>query len=43
MSVLKTDYKEEEMTLKSALLLAAKVLSKTMDSTQLGPEKCMSK
>jgi len=39
MSVLKTDYKEGVTDLKAALLLAAKVLSKTMDSTQLGPEK----
>jgi len=38
-STLKSEYKEDEMTLKEALALAAKVLSKTMDSTHLGPDK----
>merc|ERR1712139_733213 len=37
-SILKMDYKED-MDLDAALLLAIKVLSKTMDSTQLTPDK----
>merc|ERR1711988_1581007 len=37
-SILKQDYKED-MDLEAALLLAIKVLSKTMDSTQLTPDK----
>merc|ERR1711988_542576 len=37
-STLKTDYKED-MDLQEALVLAVKVLSKTMDSTQLTPDK----
>merc|ERR1711988_1319641 len=37
-SILKQEYKED-MDLKAALLLAIKVLSKTMDSTQLTPDK----
>ena len=39
-SILKQDYKESGMTLKDAKSLAVKVLSKTMDSTSLGSEKC---
>ncbi|OUM65304.1 hypothetical protein PIROE2DRAFT_60102 [Piromyces sp. E2] len=38
-SILKQEYKED-MTLKEAKSLAVKVLSKTMDSTTLGGEKC---
>merc|ERR1711965_307315 len=37
-SILKQEYKED-MDLEAALLLAIKVLSKTMDSTQLTPDK----
>merc|ERR1711871_1153499 len=37
-SILKQDY-NEDMDLNAALLLAIKVLSKTMDSTQLTPDK----
>jgi len=37
-SILKMDYKED-MELNEALILAIKVLSKTMDSTQLTPDK----
>merc|ERR1711898_82364 len=37
-SILKQDYKED-MDLHGALLLAIKVLSKSMDSTQLTPDK----
>jgi 20S proteasome subunit alpha 3 len=37
-SILKMDYKED-IELNDALLLAIKVLSKTMDSTQLTPDK----
>jgi len=37
-SLLKQDYKDD-ITLKEALELAAKVLSKTMDSTTLNSEK----
>merc|ERR1711988_1779309 len=37
-SILKQDYKED-LNLDAALLLAIKVLSKTMDSTQLTPDK----
>merc|ERR1712196_342721 len=37
-SILKQEYKED-MDLNAALLLAIKVLSKTMDSTQLTPDK----
>lgn len=39
MSMLKQDYKEGEMTLKSALALAIKVLNKTMDVSKLSAEK----
>lgn len=39
-SLLKQDYKDD-ITLKEAKELAAKVLSKTMDSTTLSSEKCM--
>lgn len=38
-SALKQDYKEGEMTLKSSLDLAIKVLSKTLDATKLTAEK----
>ncbi|EHB00582.1 Proteasome subunit alpha type-4 [Heterocephalus glaber] len=38
-SVLKQDYKEGEMTLKSVLGLAIKVLNKTMDVSKLSAEK----
>ncbi|KAF6273342.1 proteasome 20S subunit alpha 4 [Rhinolophus ferrumequinum] len=38
-SMLKQDYKEGEMTLKSALALAVKVLNKTMDVSKLSAEK----
>uniref|UniRef100_A0A673UHA8 Proteasome subunit alpha type-4 n=4 Tax=Boreoeutheria TaxID=1437010 RepID=A0A673UHA8_SURSU len=38
-SMLKQDYKEGEMTLKSALALAIKVLNKTMDVSKLSAEK----
>lgn len=37
-SILKSDYKDE-MTLNDALALAIKVLTKTMDSTTLSPDK----
>lgn len=37
--MLKQDYKEGEMTLKSALALAIKVLNKTMDVSKLSAEK----
>ena len=37
-SILKQDYKDD-MDLEAALLLAIKVLGKTMDSTQLTPDK----
>lgn len=37
--MLKQDYKEGEMTLKSALALAVKVLNKTMDVSKLSAEK----
>ena len=37
-SILKQDYKED-MDLHASLLLAIKVLSKSMDSTQLTPDK----
>lgn len=39
MSMLKQDYREGEMTLKSALALAIKVLNKTMDVSKLSAEK----
>ena len=39
-SLLKQDYKEE-LTLQEAKSLCLKVMSKTMDSTKLGSEKCM--
>ena len=39
MSILKQEYKEGEMTLTSALDLAIKVLSKTLDTTKLTHEK----
>jgi len=38
-SILKSDYKIGEMTLKEALILAIKVLSKTMDTTSPTPDK----
>jgi 20S proteasome subunit alpha 3 len=38
-SILKTDYKEDETSLKDALILAVKVLSKTMDTTSPTPDK----
>ncbi len=38
-SALKQDYKEGDMTLKSSLDLAIKVLSKTLDATKLTAEK----
>ncbi|CAH2311173.1 proteasome subunit alpha type-4 [Pelobates cultripes] len=38
-SMLKQDYKEGEMSLKSALALAVKVLNKTMDVSKLSAEK----
>ncbi|XP_027048117.1 proteasome subunit alpha type-4-like [Pocillopora damicornis] len=38
-SMLKQEYKEEEMTLKDALKLAVKVLDKTLDITKLTPDK----
>ncbi|KAH1184065.1 hypothetical protein KIL84_014681 [Mauremys mutica] len=38
-SMLKQDYKEGAMTLKSALALAIKVLNKTMDVSKLSAEK----
>ncbi len=38
-SMLKQEYKEGETTLKEALALAVKVLSKTLDMTKLTPEK----
>lgn len=38
-SILKSDYKKDEMSLKDALLLAVKVLNKTMDTTTPSPEK----
>lgn len=37
--MLKQDYKEGEMTLSSALALAVKVLSKTIDVSKLSAEK----
>ena len=39
MSQLKQEYKEGEMSLDSALDLAVKVLSKTLDMTKLTPDK----
>ena len=39
--MLKQDYKEGETTLKQALQLAVKVLSKTLDMTKLTSEKGM--
>jgi len=38
-SILKSDYKIGEMSLKEALILAIKVLSKTMDTTSPTPDK----
>jgi len=38
-SILKSDYKAGEVDMKSALMLAVKVLSKTMDTTAPTPEK----
>lgn len=38
-SMLKQEYKEEEMALKDALKLAVKVLDKTLDITKLTPDK----
>jgi len=38
-SILKQEYKEGETTLKEALALAVKVLSKTLDMTKLTPDK----
>lgn len=38
-SILKSDYKADETTLQEALLLAVKVLNKTMDTTSPTPEK----
>lgn len=38
-SMLKQEYKEDEVDLKSAVALAVKVLSKTMDTNKLTPEK----
>lgn len=38
-SLLKQDY-DENMSLHAAVMLAIKVLSKTMDTATLGPEKC---
>ena len=38
-SQLKQEYKEGEMSLDSALDLAVKVLSKTLDMTKLSPDK----
>jgi len=38
-SILKTDYKINEMSLKEAQILAVKVLSKTMDTTSPTPDK----
>lgn len=38
-SMLKQDYREGEMTLKTALALAIKVLNKTMDVSKLSAEK----
>jgi len=38
-SILKTDYKVGETSMKDALLLAVKVLSKTMDTTSPTPDK----
>jgi hypothetical protein len=37
--MLKQDYQEDKTTLKDALMLAMKVLSKTLDVTKLTPEK----
>lgn len=39
MSMFKQDYKEGDMTLKSALALAVRVLNKTMDVSKLSAEK----
>lgn len=39
-SILKSDYKIGETTLQEALLLAVKVLGKTMDTTSPTPDKC---
>ncbi|CAL1297764.1 unnamed protein product [Larinioides sclopetarius] len=39
-SILKQEYKENETTLKDALALAVKVLSKTLDMTKLTADKC---
>jgi len=38
-SILKTDYKINDMTLNDAMILAVKVLSKTMDTTSPTPDK----
>jgi len=38
-SILKSDYKVGQMTLKESLILAVKVLSKTMDTTSPTPDK----
>merc|ERR1740130_952969 len=38
-SILKTDYKDEEMKLDDALILAVKVLSKSMDTTSPTTDK----
>ena len=38
-SILKQEYKEDETTLKDALALAVKVLSKTLDTTKLTADK----
>lgn len=38
-SMLKQEYKDDEMTLKDALKLAVKVLDKTLDITKLTPDK----
>lgn len=37
--MLNQEYKEEDMTVKSALKLAVKVLSKTLDTNKLTSEK----
>ena len=39
LSMLKQEYKEGEMSLKSGVDLAIKVLSKTLDIPKLSPEK----
>ncbi|EDO28253.1 predicted protein, partial [Nematostella vectensis] len=38
-SLLKQEYKEDEMSLKDALTLSIKVLSKTLDVTKITPDK----